>query len=99
MSLSTAPGMGSFFSRNTIRRCKAAGLIIMGAKDNTVDGNTVTSCRAGFKANPAAKRNSLLNNRASNSTVFDLIDLSANCGSNVWKGNTGKGNIACTQKK
>jgi parallel beta-helix repeat protein len=83
---------------NTVRKCGTAGLRIRGADDTNVIGNTITFCRTGVLAGVAAKRNRLINNRASSSTVFDLSDMSANCGSKMWKGNIGKGNIACTRK-
>ena len=83
---------------NTIRKCGLAGLWIRGADGNNVTNNKISFCRTGIQAGVGANRNRMINNRASNSTLFDLNDLSTNCGSNVWNGNTGKGNIACTQK-
>ena len=84
---------------NTVRKCGLAGLRIRGADGNNVTDNKISFCRTGMLAGVGANRNRMINNRASNSTLFDLNDLSANCGSNVWKGNTGKGNVACTQNK
>jgi parallel beta-helix repeat protein len=83
---------------NTIRKCGLAGLRIRGADGNNVTDNRISLCRTGIHAGLGSNRNRMIKNRASNCTLFDLNDLSANCGSNVWKGNTGKGNIACTQK-
>ena len=83
---------------NIVRKCGTAGLLIRGSGNNNITENKITSCRTGIKADVGANRNRLINNRAWNSTLFDLSDLSANCGSNVWKGNTGKGNIPCTKK-
>ena len=90
---------GCTVKSNIVRKCGMAGLRIRGADGNNVTANNVSSCSRGINAGLGSNRNRLINNRASNNTVFDLSDMSANCGSNVWKGNTGKGNIACTLKK
>ena len=87
------------FKSNTVRKCGKVGIWIKGADGNNVTSNKVSFCRTGISAGLGSNRNRLINNRASNNTVFDLSDLSTNCGSNAWKGNTGKGNVACTQKK
>ena len=84
---------------NTIRKCGMSGLRIRGADANNFTNNKISFCTKGINAGAGSARNRMINNRASNNTLFDLSDSSANCGSNVWKGNTGKGNIACTQKK
>lgn len=84
---------------NTIRKCGMAGLRVRGADGNNVTANKISFCTRGINVGLGSNHNRLINNRASNNTLFDLSDLSANCGSNVWKGNDGKGNIPCTQKK
>ena len=84
---------------NTIRKCGMAGLRVRGADANNFTNNKISICKTGINAGVGSNRNRMINNRASNNTLFDLSDSSANCGSNVWKGNTGKGNRACTQKK
>ena len=84
---------------NTVRKCGMVGLRIRGADGSNFTNNMISFCKTGISAGVGSNRNRLINNRASNNTLFDLSDLSANCGSNVWKGNTGKGNIACTQEK
>lgn len=87
----------STINNNNIRKCGATGIRIQGSDLNKVTGNKVTFCRTGIQADVGAQNNRLTNNRAANSTSFDLSDMSANCGSNVWQGNTGRGNIACTK--
>lgn len=89
---------GCTVKNNTIRKCGNAGILIRNSEINSVTKNTISFCRRGINADVAANSNRLINNRASNNTLFDLSDSSTNCGSNVWKGNTGKGNIACTKK-
>ena len=84
---------------NTVRKCGMAGLRIRGADGNNFIDNKISFCRRGINAGVGSNRNRIINNRASNNTLFDLSDLSADCGSNVWKGNTGKGNLACTQQE
>ena len=93
------PSANCRVKRNTIRKCGMVGLRIKGADANNFTDNKISFCKTGIHAGSGSNRNRLINNRASNNTLFDLSDLSPNCGSNVWKGNTGKGNIACTQKK
>ena len=90
--------VGAIVSSNTVRKCGVVGLQIQGSDNNNVRENTIRFCRAGITADTAADRNSFTTNFVSNSTLFDLTDLSANCGSNKWEGNTGKGNIPCTEK-
>ena len=83
----------------TIRRCGMAGLRIRGADGNNFTNNKISFCKTGVNAGVGSNRNRMLNNRAFNNMLFDLSDSSANCGSNVWKGNTGKGNCACLHSK
>ena len=83
---------------NTIRNCGMVGLRITGADGNNVTDNKISFCKTGMSAGLGSNDNRLINNRASYNTGFDLVDFSPDCGSNVWKGNTGKGNIGCTQK-
>ena len=84
---------------NTIRKCRMSGLRIRGADGNNFTNNKISFCKKGINAEAGSNRNRMINNRASKNTFFDLSDSSANCGSNVWKGNTGKGNRACTQQQ
>ena len=84
---------------NTVRKCGMVGLRIRAADANNFTNNKISFCRTGISAWLGSNRNRFINNRASNSSLFDLRELSANCGSNVWKGNAGKGNIACTLQK
>ena len=84
---------------NTVSKCGKVGLWIKGADGNNVTDNEISSCTKGIVAGLGSNRNRLINNRASNNALFDLNEMSANCGSNIWKGNTGKGNIACTQQE
>ena len=81
---------------NTISKCSMAGLRITGGHGNNVTDNEISSCKTGIHAGLGSMRNRLIDNHASNNSLFDLSDSSDNCGSNVWKGNSGKGNIACT---
>ena len=86
-------------TNNTIRNCGTTGLRIKGADDNNFADNKISFCgNTGISAGLGSNRNRFINNRASNNALIDLKDWSANCGSNIWKGNTGKGNIACTLK-
>ena len=84
---------------NTIRKCGMSGLRIRGADGNNFTGNKISFCKKGINAGVGSNRNRIINNRAFNNTLFDLSDSSAKCGSNVWKGNTGRGNVACTQQE
>ena len=86
-------------NNNTIRKCGMSGLRIRGAAGNNFANNKISFCTKGISDGAGSTRNRTINNRASNNTLFDLSDSSANCGSYVWKGNTGKGNLACTQQE
>lgn len=81
---------------NTVSKCAGMGIRIRAADDNNVTDNKVSFCSAGIHAGLGSDRNRFLNNFASNNSRLDLNDLSPNCGTSVWKGNTGMGNIACT---
>ena len=89
----------STVKNNTIQYCESTGLIVYESCANTVTGNTINNCKVGIEAQKGAKRNHFLKNRVSKNAVLGLKDVSANCGSNVWKGNTGRGNIICTTNK
>ncbi|KAI2492112.1 hypothetical protein MHU86_22448 [Fragilaria crotonensis] len=84
---------------NTIQNCGCTGLIVFASCANTLTCNTITDCKVGIEAKKDSKRNRFINNRVSDSALIGLKDMSAKCGSNVWKGNTGKGNIPCTTTK
>ena len=80
---------------NTVTRCGKEGIQVRG-DEHIIARNKVSDCLTGIDVIFSADKNRLINNHASGSTLFDLSDASANCGSNVWKGNEGKGNIPCT---
>ena len=81
---------------NTIQECGMTGLYIFGSTDNAITKNSISKCKVGIEANKASKRNRITSNLVSGSSLIALRDLSVMCGSNVWKGNSGKGNLPCT---
>jgi parallel beta-helix repeat protein len=75
---------------NTVNKCGSEGLQVRG-DFHIITGNKITKCSTGIEVIVGADNNRLTNNKVSGSTLFDLSDLSANCGSNIWNGNTRTG--------
>ena len=81
---------------NGIRNC-GVGVSVLNSSNNTVTSNGITKCKVGIKADIGATNNRFTFNRVSDSFTIALQDLTAKCGSNVWKGNSGRGNRGCTK--
>jgi hypothetical protein len=96
--LLSSSSLRSTIGNNNIRQCGNTGLLIQGSDFNEITENKVAFCKTGIKADAGSQSNSLTNNRVSKSASVGLYDNSTNCGSNVWQGNTGRGNIPCTKK-